>query len=141
LKGDFAKAAEAYQSCRETSDSDDSLVAIGNWLYMSLLRQGNEGEAAELLEFFHPDMTIEEWDSRFYFDLLMFYKGLKKEKEVLDMETAEPIAIATCGYGLANWYLVNGEKKKANEIIDKILEGPYWPAFGFIAAEVEAARR
>jgi tetratricopeptide (TPR) repeat protein len=141
LKGDFAKAAEAYQSCRKTSENDDSLVAIGNWLYMSLRRQGNEAEAAELLEFFHTDMTIEGWDNKFYFDLLMFYKGLKKEEEVLDMETAESIAITTLGYGLANWHLYNGDEKKANALIDKILEEPYWPAFGFIAAEVEASRR
>jgi hypothetical protein len=106
---------------------------------MSLRRQGDEGGAAELLEVIHPEMTIEE--NQYYFDLLLFYKGLKSEKEVLDMETAEPIALATSGYGLANWYLYSGNEERADEILDKILEGPYWPAFGFIAAEAEAARR
>jgi tetratricopeptide (TPR) repeat protein len=139
LKGEFAKAEKAYQSCRATCESDDELVAVGHWLYMSLRRQGDEAQAAELLKSFHPDMTIEENQS--YFDLLMFYKGIKKEEEVLDMETAEPLDFATSGYGLANWHLYNGDEQKANTIIDKILEGPYWPAFGFIAAEVEASRR
>jgi len=50
------------------------------------------------------------------------------------------VQIATQGYGVGNWYLVNGETKKAREIFDRVLAGKAWPAFGFIAAEADVAR-
>ena len=49
-------------------------------------------------------------------------------------------ALATVGYGLGNWYLYNGNPAKAKELFQKIVQGTFWPAFGFIAAEVELAR-
>ncbi len=37
-------------------------------------------------------------------------------------------------------YFVNGEVDKAREILDKVLEGTYWSAFGYIAAEADVKR-
>ena len=47
----------------------------------------------------------------------------------------------TVGYGLGNWHFYNGNRTKAEEYFRKITTGKYWPAFGFIAAEVELARK
>jgi hypothetical protein len=38
------------------------------------------------------------------------------------------------------WHLNNGNKAKAKEYFGKIVAGNYWPAFGFIASEVELSR-
>ena len=48
--------------------------------------------------------------------------------------------LATQGYGVANWYFVNGEVDKAKEILNKVLGGKYWSAFGYIAAEADVKR-
>jgi tetratricopeptide (TPR) repeat protein len=137
LKAKFDKAAEAYEKCRAAADKDDSLIAVSDWLYMSYQRQGKTADAARVLERITPDMKVEE--NKSYFDRLMFYKGVKKESEVINDKMTD-LEIATVGYGMANWQLYNGNKAKAKEQFQKITSGKYWPAFGFIAAETELAR-
>ena len=48
--------------------------------------------------------------------------------------------LATTGYGLACRHLSSGDRDKAFASFEKILAIPYWPAFGFIAAEAEVHR-
>jgi hypothetical protein len=50
------------------------------------------------------------------------------------------LALATQGYGVGNWYLYNGDEKRAMDIFNKVVEGNYFSAFGFIAAEAELHR-
>ena len=45
------------------------------------------------------------------------------------------------GYGVGNWYLYNCRPEEAAAVFKRVVEGPCWPAFGFIAAEVELAHR
>lgn len=137
LKGNFGKAVEAYEKCRQVAEKDDSLIAVSDWLYMSYRRQGKAEEAARVLERITADLKVEE--NRAYFDRLMFYKGVKKEADVINDKMTD-LEIATVGYGIANWHLYNGDKAKAREQFQRIVSGKYWPAFGFIAAETELAR-
>ena len=137
LKGKFDRAAEAYEKCRAVADKDDSLIAVSDWLYMSYRRQKKEAEAARVLERITPDLKVEE--NKSYFDRLMFYKGVKKEAEVINDKMTD-LEIATVGYGMANWHLYNGNAARAKEYFQRIISGKYWPAFGFIAAETELPR-
>jgi tetratricopeptide (TPR) repeat protein len=57
-----------------------------------------------------------------------------------DEEGADDLTLATQGYGVGNWYLYNGEGDRAREIFRQVVAGPYWAAFGHIAAEAELAR-
>jgi len=59
---------------------------------------------------------------------------------VLNLNTADAVQIATQGYGVGNWYLVNGEAAKAKTIFERIVAGQAWAAFGFIAAEADLKR-
>jgi len=146
LLGDFGRAVRAYESCLEVvrdasrgekSQTDDSFVAVADWLYMYYRRAGKKSEADRLLERVRPDMNVKENLS--YFHRLLLYKGLKKEEELLDLANASDLDIATRGYGVANWNFYSGRKDRAREIFLKIVSGKHWPAFGFIAAEVELA--
>ncbi|HSE38939.1 MAG TPA: tetratricopeptide repeat protein [Blastocatellia bacterium] len=137
LKGRFEAAAAAYEKAYAVSDKDDSRIAASDWLYMSYRRAGDKTKAARALARITPDMKVEE--NKSYFDRLMLYKGLKKENEILNDKMTD-LEIATVGYGIANWYLYNGDKVKAKELFQRITSGKYWPAFGFIAAETELAR-
>ena len=142
LRFDFGQAEEAYRRCLMAavkSGSDDSLVAVSDWLYMTYRRSNRHEDAKEVLARITPEMKVKE--NKSYFDRLLFYKGLKKESEIINAEKATDLEIATVGYGLGNWYLYNGDRPKAEEYFKKIVAGKYWPAFGFIAAEAELARR
>ena len=39
---------------------------------------------------------------------------------MLNLNTADDVQIATQGYGVGNWYLVNGDKAKAKEIYERV---------------------
>ncbi len=106
---------------------------------MTYRRMNKPAEASKVLERITPEMKVKE--NKSYFDRLLFYKGLKKEGELVNVEKATDLEIATVGYGLGNWHLYNGNRAKAEEIFRKIVSGKYWPAFGFIAAEVEISRK
>ena len=142
LRFDFGQAEEAYRRCMlaaQKSGSDDSIVAVSDWLYMTYRRAGRHEDAKEVLAKITPEMKVTE--NKSYFDRLLFYKGLKKETEIVNVEKATDLEIATVGYGIGNWYLYNGDRAKAEEYFKRIVAGKYWPAFGFIAAETELARK
>jgi tetratricopeptide (TPR) repeat protein len=151
LKGEYAKAAAAYEKCYAVAEKnraqaeankegrDDSLVAISDWLYMTYRRMKKDADAAKVLEKITPQMHVKE--NKSYYDRLLFYKGLKSETDLINVEKATDLEIATVGYGIGNWHLYNGNGAKAEEYFRKIVAGKYWPAFGFIAAEAELARK
>jgi tetratricopeptide (TPR) repeat protein len=150
LKGEYAKAASAYEQCYAVAEKnravvevskegrDDSLIAISDWLYMTYRRMKKDANAAKVLDKITPQMQVKE--NKSYYDRLLFYKGLKKEEELVNVEKATDLEIATVGYGVGNWHFYNGNHAKAEEYFRKIVAGKYWPAFGFIAAEAELAR-
>jgi len=137
LQGDFEEAARAWEACMEFSGNDDMLVATSDWLYMTYRRLGRDEDAAEVLEAIHEDMDIIE--NFAYHKRLLMYKGLVDPEELLD-PNADELDLATQGYGVANFYYVNGEEERAREILERVLEGEYWAAFGYIAAEADIAR-
>jgi tetratricopeptide (TPR) repeat protein len=138
LKGKFQQALNAYRNCMKVAENDDSKIAISNWLYITLRRLGKEDDALRVLDGIREGMEVEENQS--YYDLLLFYKGQKTEAEISAITEASDLNMATVGYGVGCWYLYNNQKEDAVVYFKKIVEGKYWPAFGFIAAEAELAR-
>jgi len=138
LRGEFDRAAPAYRSCLAAAQSPASRVAVSHWLYMTLRRLGDRTEADRLLEDIKPGMDAGE--NKSYLSLLLFYKGLKTEKELQAEASATDLDGATIGYGLANWQLYSGRRDKAAAGFREIVALPYWPAFGLIAAEAELVR-
>jgi len=141
LKGDFAKAEDAYKQCMQVSDNNDLFIATADWLYMTFRRQGKLKDAEELLTMVVEGMPVIENDS--YYRRLKLYKGLLQVDDVLNPDPQSvdfDLALATQGYGVGNWYLYNGDSAKAKEIFEKIVSGKHFTAFGFIAAEAELAR-
>ena len=139
LKGDFEKALAAYRECMKYShDNDDSLVATSDWLYMTLRRLGRKAEADKVLEPIREGMDI--LDNGAYYQRLLMYKGLRKPEDVLGSDEQDPLQIATQGYGVGNFFLVNGDVERAKAIFRRVVAVPQWAAFGFIAAEADLAR-
>lgn len=137
LKGDYARAADAYREALQYSVDDDMRAATVDWLYMTLRRLGQHEEAAALLETISPDMHIVE---NSYFNRLLMYKGLLEPEALLPADAAGDRTVATQGYGLGNWYLMNGETDKAMATFQRVVDLGQTSAFGHIAAELDLAR-
>jgi dipeptidyl aminopeptidase/acylaminoacyl peptidase len=140
LQGDFEKALEAYGECMKFSTgSPDRLVATSDWMYMTLRRLGRAPEAARVLEPIRADLdVIEDGD---YLERLLMYKGLKTPEALLVRSSADGgVSGPTLAYGVANWYLVNGQADRARDVLKQVVDGRQWAAFGYIAAEADLAR-
>jgi tetratricopeptide (TPR) repeat protein len=138
LKGDFARALPVYRQCLGTATGSDDLTAgASDWLYMTLRRLGRADEAAKVLEPIVPGMKVK--DDQQYYDRLLMYKGLRAPEDLLK-PGGDPVSAATLAYGVANWYFYNGRKDEAKALFQRIITGPNWMPFGFIAAEAELAR-
>jgi tetratricopeptide (TPR) repeat protein len=141
LKGDFDKALASYVECMKVSTvNDDMLVATSDWLYMTYRRLNRPGDAKRVLEPITEKMDILE--NTAYHQRLLMYKGLVLPDALLKSGSgeADAVQVATQGYGVGNWYLVNGDKAKAQAIFERVLTGSSWGAFGFIASEADLAR-
>ena len=139
LSGDFTSALASYREGMKVSRvNDDMLVATSDWLYMTLRRLKRDAEARQVLEPIREQMDVIENGA--YHARLLMYKGLRTPESVLNLNTADDIQIATQGYGVGNWYLVNGDRAKARSMFDRVLAGKATTAFGYIAAEVDVKR-
>jgi hypothetical protein len=69
------------------------------------------------------------------------YKGLKTPEALLVRSSADGgVSGPTLAYGVANWYLVNGQADRARDVLKQVVDGRQWAAFGYIAAEADLAR-
>lgn len=139
LKADYEGALYAFRKCMNfLRGHDDNLVAVTDWTYMTLIRLGRKEEATKLLEPITPDMVMIE--NTAYHRRCLLYKGVVKQDEFLSKDLEGELNMATSGYGLGNWYIQNGIAQRGVEILEKVVDGPYWPAFGYIAAETDLVR-
>ena len=79
-------------------------------------------------------------ENQSYHRLLLMFAGEIDPSEILG-EEATPLELATVGYGVGNWHLIEGDEELAFEIFEDVIGTDFWPAFGYIAAEAEVARR
>ena len=130
LLGDFEKAADAYKKGIEAWDINDNYASFGNWYYQALKRLGRDEEAEKVLERAEPGMDMIE--NQGYLDLMLMFKGVYTVEE---MEKKGGLS-----YGIAVWYIINGDEKKAAEILKNTLSSRGWAGFNTIAAEAEYKR-
>lgn len=139
LEGRFAESLEAWERCLFFSNvNDDALVAALYWNVLTLWRLGRELETKQLLDPIHAEMEILE--NHDYHRLLLFYKGVLTEGDIITELWRDGIESATLGYGLGAWNMVHGKNKEAQALFAEIVEDTPWAAFGHIAAEAEIAR-
>ena len=137
LKGDFKDALSAYRECMKVSNNDDMRTATSHWLYMTLQLMGKKSELGRVLSPITKRLMIIE--NTAYYNLLLFYKGLLSEEQVLKRTSLGVIDPATL-YGLGNWYYYNGKIDKAKQIFKELMKTGNKAAFGYIAAEAQLNR-
>jgi hypothetical protein len=74
-----------------------------------------------------------------YLNRLLMYKETYAPEDLLRTGGSD-VDLATYGFAVGNFFLMNGEKDKARAIFEQVMKGPAWQAFGYIAAEAELAR-
>jgi tetratricopeptide (TPR) repeat protein len=139
LKGDFGRAADAYQSCLDNSTGTDT-VECKAWLYPSLVRAGRTQQAAALLASVQADPAVVGHPG-WYLDRLLLFKGLKTEEQVaanLDAEGA--LSMSSIGYSLGLWHLLNARPQRAREYFEKAVATGFTPAWGYRCSEAELKR-
>jgi tetratricopeptide (TPR) repeat protein len=139
LTGDFDAALAAWQECAKfTRGFDDNVAAVTYWTYLTLRRLGRDADAARALEPIRADMDILE--NRAYHALLLLFKGERKADVLLESTPPEKSDFAAVGYGVGMWHLLHGERRLAISTFTRVVSADNWPAFGFIAAEMELKR-
>ena len=138
LKADYSRAIETYRACLPYSVNPDLQVAVKDWLFLCYWRTGDTTSAKTLLADIHPDMEIIENDG--YLERLLLYKGELDSLEII-VDPKDAVGAATLNYGIACWYELTGRESQSASIRQSILRDGHWPAFGYIAAEADSARR
>ncbi|HEX8392614.1 MAG TPA: hypothetical protein VF665_09690 [Longimicrobium sp.] len=138
LRGDFTRATGAFGNALAVSRNDDARVAAADWLYMSYRRLGRTEEAEKVLQGIRPDLDVVE--NRAYLRRLRMYRGELPPDSLLAPGRDDALTLATQGYGVANWYLYNGNPEQAEEIFWRITSAENWAPFGYIAAEADLRR-
>jgi tetratricopeptide (TPR) repeat protein len=141
LGGEFERALPVYARELENARNDDRRVSIAYWYYLALRRLGRDEAAAALLQPISASMNVIENDA--YHRLLLLFKGEIPADSILATDSVGQMSVAdaTSAYGLASWHLINGRENEAVSLFRRIIAGGQWPAFGYIAAEAELARR
>jgi tetratricopeptide (TPR) repeat protein len=140
LRGDWARAADVARKEVAAATNDDRRVSMAHWLYMSLRRAGRDAEAARALEPFRRPLTIVENQS--YERLMHLYLGdLEADSATRRLVAGETSSgDASVAYGVANWHFYNGRRQQAVKMLEALVAGGQWGAFGAIAAEADLAR-
>ena len=139
LKGDFARAADAYQSCLDNSKGADAIECMA-WLYPSLIRAGRKKDAAALLDRVQADPGITGHPG-WYLDRLLLFKGLRTEEQVAaNLNSEGDLSVSTIGYSIGLWHLLNGRQPRAREYFEKAVATSATPAWGYRCSEAELKR-
>lgn len=139
LRGDWESAADAARRGMAVSSNPDRLVSQTHWLYMALRRAGKHDEARAALQPIRDDFDIIENDS--YYTLLKLYKsGVTPGMTDSTLQRLGNPSDLSLAYGLANWYLYNGDTTRAVAAFERILGSSQWASFGYIAAEADVSR-
>lgn len=141
LKGEFGRAASIWDGAiASVPMNDDTLVAFAYWRFNAQTRLGNENIAALGLERIRPAMDILE--NHAYHRLLLVFKDQLSEQQAIADARASPSAVdlPTTFYGVANRRLTRLDPDGARTLMDEVIATDQWPAFGYIASEVDLRR-
>ncbi len=146
LSGNYEKAANAYSECYKLTAKDDLelLCAVTDWSWRTLQRLGKKEEAKQLVAKLPADFDVEIEPSG-YSRACAMYQGRIKPEDLMDgrMNGDGPQGV-TMGYALANYYYINGDMQKSNDVINQVLtvgDDAWWSGFGYLASMVDKYNR
>lgn len=136
VRGDFAAAATSFANAQPIAPDAAELAGSTDWLWMSLSRAGRAADAKAMLDRRPDNKPVENAYTR----RLRLYRGEIGPDAIVTAADTDDVQVATLAYGLANWYLVRGDKTQARQWFERSVQSGGWPAFGFIVSEAELRR-
>lgn len=149
---DPAAPAGDPRSCSVIEQDPSSRVSITAWRYRALRAAGRHDEAARLLGTIpdrltlsaspadaYPGTPIAPDSNEHYYRMLLFFRGLMSEDQVLDRDWAGE-QWSTLAHGVAAWHLAEGRRDRAIALLREIVAEPYWARLGHVAAETDLIR-
>lgn len=138
LQADYTAALAAYERCDKVSTNPDLKVATAYWRYLTLRRLGRHDEAAGLLAIARENPPLIENGA--YLRVLRLFAGLEPIASFDAVTRGSAITDVTTAYGVGMWHQLEGRPDDARKIWRRMTEGPNWPAFAVLAAELELSR-
>jgi len=138
LKGDDAKAIDAFKLSQPYAINPDLTVAASFWLYHSLLRLGKETAADSLLNTLSPYAEI--FENEAFIKALLMYKLAMSESSDSMVSKADSLNNTIELYGVTNWMMMHDHQTEASSIRRRILVSGDWIDIGYIAAEADSSR-
>lgn len=138
LLSDYQRARKAYERCIEITADEESLVAVTDWYWLTLMHLGEKELAQAAVDAVRADAKIV--DNAGYHKRVLVYRGVLSAGEVFAEAEAltDDILFATQSYGLSYYYETKGQYDKAYEILKKIMDRSEdaWNCFAVHAASV-----
>ncbi|OGO11709.1 MAG: hypothetical protein A2029_05870 [Chloroflexi bacterium RBG_19FT_COMBO_47_9] len=138
LLNDYQRARKAYEGCLAITKDEESLVAVTDWYWLTMMHLGDVKLATEALDKVSETFNIVE--NLGYFKRVLVYKGLLDAMEVFhDAETFDDnVLFATQSYGLSYYLEHQGKLNEAYEILRKIMDrsDDAWSCFAVHATSV-----
>jgi tetratricopeptide (TPR) repeat protein len=140
LRGDFTAAALSFARAQSMAPESGELQGSTDWLWMSLSRAGRGLDAKTMLAR-RPDAKKDfKPVTNAYTRRLQLYRGEIGPDAVVTPADTEDVQAATLAYGLGNWHLIRGDKAQARQWFERSVQSGGWPAFAFMASELELRR-
>ncbi|MBK9271456.1 MAG: hypothetical protein IPM48_07650 [Saprospiraceae bacterium] len=141
MSKDFTSADKMFEVCGDFSSNTDLWIRSYYWQYECYNRSGRTQDVQNILSNISPTMQITS-SSRAYLDAMLFYKGEKSEKDLVDLNTlpktsAEAEDWLIRAYAVGVKHLLNKDQEKAIQVFKKMLATKYWNQLPYLAAEGE----
>jgi tetratricopeptide (TPR) repeat protein len=141
LRGEYEQALAGWRQCGRFVTNDDGRAMLAHWTWLTLQRLGRAAEAEAAVAAITPELDVTEYHA--YHDAVLVYRGLKDPDALL--ATLQPagdgaVNFASLGYGIARWYLAQGQEEAGAALLAQVASAEMWAAFGRIAAEADLAR-
>lgn len=144
ILGHYDLAEKAYNQCAEIPTTLSLKVALLNWQWITLMRQGRKEEAAALICDVDASWEMDGTDN--YLRLLLLYKGEITPEQAMEIpaDDESPIlSVTTQGFGVANYFRVTGDMENYRKTLERTIEvgkDEAWMCFGYAASQYELAR-
>jgi|TARA_B110000046_G_scaffold122046_1_gene128716 tetratricopeptide (TPR) repeat protein len=135
MKGNYDKAISSFRKCEKYTNNNDLKVVIANWLYTAFAKIGNLDLAEAEIMSIPTNMRLLEIKSRKYHDLIMLYRGLVTPSILTQRNGID----ADVGYGIGNYYLINGQVENAISAFNRVISTEQQERIGYMAIEAELA--
>lgn len=144
----YEESLQVFKRCLEVAlkNDTDEIPPVVDWLYTVNMKLDRKVKALDMLKYVDENTRYKQNEFS-YKKRVMLYKGLLKPEELIDEKQLKnsdrpELYYITETYALANYYYLQGDVKKSNELLKKIKDvDKYHHAFAYTFAMQDMKKR